>query len=73
MINPNDTIKAIDSIDNAVKSSKAAVIDQLEKLGKKCDVMQEYGVPTGSADETINTFIENREEILTNLRGENNG
>lgn len=73
MINPNDTIKAIDSIDSAVKSSKAAVIDQLEKLGKKCDVMQEYGVPTGSEDETINTFIENREEILTNLRGENNG
>ena len=73
MINPNDTIKAIDNINNAVTSSKAAVIDQLEKLGKKCDVMQEYGVPTGSEDEVINNFIEHRSEIMPNLRGENNG
>lgn len=64
MINPKDTVEAINAIPFAVSEARTSVVESLTKLGKKCDVMQEYHLEVGSEDPVIQKFIENRDEIL---------
>lgn len=64
MINPKDTVDAINAIPLAVSSARTSVVESLSRLGKKCDVMQEYHLEVGSEDPVIQKFIESRDEIL---------
>lgn len=64
MINPKDTVDAINAIPLVVSEARTSVVESLTKLGKKCDVMQEYHLEVGSEDPVIQKFIENRDEIL---------
>lgn len=67
MINPKDTVDAINAIPLAVSSARTSVVESLSRLGKKCDVMQEYHLEVGSEDPVIQKFIESRDEILQEM------
>ena len=64
MTNPKDTVDIINAIPLAVSNARTSVVESLTRLGKKCDVMQEYHLEVGSEDPVIQKFIENRDDIM---------
>lgn len=67
----SEALMSIAAIGEAVDEAQENVMESMKTLGHKCDVMQEYHLNVGSADEVIQEFITNRDEIIAEY--ENNG
>lgn len=66
----SEALMSIAAIGTAVDTAQENVMESMKTLGHKCDVMQEYHLNVGSADEIIQEFITNRDEIITEYENE---
>lgn len=65
-----NTLDAINKIDVEVDSAQEAVMESYVELGNKFDTMEKHGLPVASDDSTIQSFIDNRNEIITEYTNE---
>ena len=66
----SEALISIAAIGVAVDTAQENVMESMKTLGHKCDVMQEYHLNVGSADEVIQEFLTNRDEIITEYENE---
>lgn len=65
-----NTLDAINKIDVEVENAQEAVMESYVELGNKFDTMEKHGLPVASDDSTIQSFIDNRNEIITEYTNE---
>lgn len=66
----SEALMSIAAIGTAVDTAQENVMESMKTLGHKCDVMQEYHLNVGSADEVIQEFITNRDDIIMEYENE---
>lgn len=66
----SEALISIAAIGEAVDTAQENVMESMKTLGHKCDVMQEYHLNVGSADEVIQEFLTNRDDIIMEYENE---
>lgn len=66
----SEALMSIAAIGAAVDTAQENVMESMKTLGHKCDIMQEYHLNVGSADEVIQEFLTNRDDIIMEYENE---